>query len=113
MAHVYNEQPDFWREITGEKFALKFFQYIFKEPESRQMFYNTKDEKLKESLTRVKLFEIAYEGWEGLGVAIAWTKKGIAFFQWLNPRKKPKFLDKKARHRIAKILYPKGLREFF
>mgnify|MGYP001561541204 FL=1 len=87
MAHPYNTQPPYWRQIDENEFSLAFFQYIFKEPESRQMFYDSKDKKLKESITRVKLFEVSYFDWKGLGVAIAHTREGVRFFKYGNPRK--------------------------
>jgi hypothetical protein len=86
MAHPYNTQPPYWREITDEEFALDFFQYLFKEPESRQMYYDSDDKKLEESISRVKLFPILYSRWEGLGIAIAYTEGQIKFFRYGDPK---------------------------
>lgn len=85
MAHSYNTQPEFWREVTDEEFAHAFFQYLFKPQESRQMFYDTEDKKLPSPVHQVRLFEIAYHGWEGLGVAIACIDKEIRFFKYGDP----------------------------
>lgn len=88
----FNFFPAFWRRIDDEEFSRAFFQFIFKPDEYRQMMYREENgDRLQ--MVEGKLYEFAYKGWEGLGVAITHeyvkTKKGmkwmIRFYKFGDP----------------------------
>lgn len=93
MGHLDNTLPPFWRRINDEEFSRGFFQYILKEYKFRQFYYDQEGNRLKH-MVEAKLFDVAYNGWEGLGYAITheWVKvkgKGekvkILFYKYGDP----------------------------
>lgn len=79
MGSLYNTLPDHYREIDEHEFARAFFGYVKKEAESRQFCYPAEEvAKIPVGLRHATLFEFWYQGWEGMGVAMAhdfWNKK--------------------------------------
>jgi hypothetical protein len=69
MANDYNKEPEGWKEISEDDFKRLFFHYIYKKPEFRQIFYNQEKSSMG-GVYDAKLFEVEYDGWENMGVAI-------------------------------------------
>ncbi len=80
----FNTPPNHWQEISEKEFRHLFFMYIFKPHEYRQLRYT---DTLMGGLNNTKLYEIQYEGWEDLGVAIAddWKASKLKFYKFGNP----------------------------
>lgn len=85
MASLYNTTPDHILEVNEHEFGRKFFHYVFKKRELRQ----PTDRVLPPELGNLYLFEIDYNDWEGLGVAMAhdfWGKK-VHYFIYGDPER--------------------------
>jgi hypothetical protein len=88
----YNTAPSHWMEINEAHFTRLFFLYIKKHPVHRQIIRDISGEDLSYTGSSC-LFELAYKGCEGLGVAIAQSKDRdqLRFFKFGDMQRWHKF----------------------
>lgn len=66
----FNNAPIHFEEITEQSFGHLFFHYCFKPPVYKQIYNDAEGNKLPSALHGTKFFEIEYESWKGMGVAM-------------------------------------------
>lgn len=73
----YNWAPQGFREVTMDEFGRRFYMYILKPQCSKQIHRDAEGNQLKESFTSIRFWEIDYDGWENMGLAMASDNKNI------------------------------------
>lgn len=67
----FNNTPPHFEEITEQSFGHLFFHYCFKPPIYKQLRNDSDGNNLKNIIGGTHLFEIEYDTWKGMGVAMS------------------------------------------